>query len=179
MITPETDEELLIVELYDIHSYELIRYIYMLVNDELQSEDLLQETFIRAWKNVHRLNEIENPRAWLFKIAHNASMDYLRKKKPIHLIEKFIKSVPDPSLQPEKYIQTKEESRELVDRINNLKDRYRKIILLRKVHEFSIRETADILKWSESKVKTTLHRAMKSLEDSYIQAEEVYYEKKS
>ncbi|CEG32498.1 RNA polymerase sigma factor [Peribacillus simplex] len=69
---------------------------------------------------------------------------------------------------PEEMIRIKEESSELYKALGEIKDTYRKVIVLRKIKGFSIEDTAKILSWSESKVKSTLFRAIPALKKQLI-----------
>lgn len=61
-----------------------------------------------------------------------------------------------------------EEYTELIDTLNNLKDSYKQVIILRKLQGYSVKETGEILNWSENKVKVTLSRAIRSLRNQLI-----------
>ncbi|WP_308417928.1 RNA polymerase sigma factor [Halalkalibacter okhensis] len=69
---------------------------------------------------------------------------------------------------PDEVVQIKESSRELFDALSELKKTYRDVIILRKIKEFSTKETAMILNCSESKVKSTLNRAIPALEKQLL-----------
>ncbi|WP_308417936.1 RNA polymerase sigma factor [Halalkalibacter okhensis] len=103
-------------------------------------------------------------------------VDYLRKKRPIHLLQDLLNVKRDKNPLPEEVVQIKESTKELYYALGSLKQAYREVIFLRKMKGFSIKETAEILKWSESKVKSTLSRAIVSLEKA-LQKEEYGYEK--
>ena len=77
---------------------------------------------------------------------------------------------------PEQVLQVKEESYELYRALEKLKDTYKKVIVLRKLKGFSIEEAAAILGWSESKVKSTLFRAIPALKKQ-LKKEGYMYEK--
>lgn len=74
----------------------------------------------------------------------------------------------DPQPLPEEMVEIKESSQELYSALAKLKDSYREVIILRKIKEFSIEETSIILGWSESKVKSTLFRAIQALEKKLL-----------
>ena len=62
------------------HGEELARHIRRIVRDDDTAQDLLQETMLRAWKAVARLTEGSNERAWLYRIATNASLNHQRAR---------------------------------------------------------------------------------------------------
>ena len=129
-------------------------------------EDLVQEVFIKALRGIEKFNYDAEPKTWLFSIARNVAKDEFRKKqsksaKDVHLDQNVIQ-LPDKNT-PEAVIQSKESKQELYDAIQQLKESYRDVVLLRGIQQLSIKETASILNWSESKVKTTYHRALQAL----------------
>ncbi|MEH6941424.1 RNA polymerase sigma factor [Bacillus sp. JJ722] len=97
---------------------------------------------------------------WLFSIAHNLTIDYLRKNKYRRFFKEVFPLQKDDKPLPEEIIQIKEASYELYKALGEIKGTYRKVIVLRKIKGFSIEDTAKILDWSESKVKSTLYRAI-------------------
>ncbi|MFA5029757.1 MAG: sigma-70 family RNA polymerase sigma factor [Patescibacteria group bacterium] len=61
--------------------------VYRLVSSQVEAEDITQETFIRAWKNLKKFDQQKNFRVWLMAIAKNAALDYLKKKRAINFTE--------------------------------------------------------------------------------------------
>lgn len=135
-----------------------------MIKDASQAEDLTQDTFIKAYKYLLKDKEITYPKTFLYRIAHNLTVDYIRKKSPVQVITDFFTQQEDPGNSVESIIEIKETSREIYQALIALKPNYRRAIILRKIDGFSVRETANILEWSESKVKSTLSRGMKALE---------------
>lgn len=161
----QMDKRLLIMEWYDAYSHLLVKYLAKMLNDPYQAEDLMQDTFVKAYQYVLH-EEIKYPKTFLFRIAHHLAIDHLRKQSPIQMIKDFIVKDNRPSI--ETILEIKEESKDLYDAILSLKPSYREVIILRKIEEFSIKETAMILNWSESKVKSTLFRATRALEKKLV-----------
>ena len=95
------------------------------------------------------LNTISSEKTWLFSIAHNLTIDFLRKRKPSVFIKEFFHLQKDSNPMPEEVFRIKEESYELYKALEKLKDTYRKVIILRKIKGFSIEDTAKILGWTE------------------------------
>ena len=70
---------------YRQYHQTIYKYIVVLVKDPQQAEDLTHETFVKAYKNFDRFRRDSSPKTWLFRIAHNVTVDYIRKMKPIQL----------------------------------------------------------------------------------------------
>ncbi|MEK4068903.1 RNA polymerase sigma factor [Peribacillus sp. FSL R5-0717] len=160
-----------ITDWYDQHSESILSFILLMVKDYQQAEDLTHDTFVKAYLYHNSFNQHSSEKTWLYSIAHNLTVDFLRKRKP----SKFFKEVfllqkdnKDNNSLPEEIIRIKEESSELYKALGEIKDTYRKVIVLRKIKGFSIGDTAKILSWSESKVKSTLFRAIPALKKQLI-----------
>jgi RNA polymerase sigma-70 factor (ECF subfamily) len=166
-----------ITQWYEEYSLAIFNFILMTVQDYQQAEDLTNETFLKAYKHYESFKRNSKPQTWLFSIAHNVSVDFLRKRKPLKLFRDLIMNQVGKGPTPEEIVHIKENSKELYVALGNLKDTYRRVIILRKIKGFSIIETAEILNWSESKVKSTLSRAIPALEQQLIK--EGYMHEKS
>lgn len=80
------------------------------------------------------------------------------------MLKDILVSRTDTTPLPDEIMEGKETSKELYIALNRMKQSYREVIILRKIKGFSIKETSEVLSWSESKVKSTLHRAIPALE---------------
>lgn len=144
----------------DIYHFLLYRF------GSTDIEDLVQEVFIKAIKGFHAYEEKASPKTWLFSIARNVAVDEYRKRKRLNLGKMIpFEHLHEPKSEntPENILQLQKEHADLFKAIQALKPNYRDVIILRGIKELSVAETAEILKWSENKVRTTLHRARKVL----------------
>lgn len=135
------------------------------------AEDIVQETFLNAFKYLKDFREETQLKNWLFKIAATACIRKRRKKKcePDHEIslESFIPyngadtryEIPDWSDDPSDNMLRSELKRIIDAAIQTLAHKYRLVFTLRDIEGFSTQETADILGISTQSVKTRLHRA--------------------
>jgi len=157
-----------IADWYDQHSKSILSFILLMVRDYQQAEDLTHDTFVKAYLYYDSFKRHSSEKTWLFSIAHNLTVDFLRRRKPSHLFKEIFLFQKDNNPLPEEMIQIKEESYELYKALEKLKDTYKKVIILRKIKGFSIEDTAKILNWSESKVKSMLFRAIPALKKQLI-----------
>lgn len=167
------DEEL-ITDWFDAYADDIYRFLLYYTSTS-DVEDLLQEVFIRAIERYDSFHGDASPKTWLISIARHLAIDEARKRnrrdwrKLISLYE-----TRNEQTSEERQIE-KERKIHLHQVISNLKQNYRDVVILRGIEELSIKETASVLNWSESKVKVTFHRALKALKPK---VKEAYHEGK-
>ncbi|GKV54972.1 RNA polymerase sigma factor [Sporosarcina sp. NCCP-2222] len=135
-------------------------YIFMLVKDVHTTEDLTQETFMKVMENEHQFKGDSSIKTWIFRIAYTTTMSYFRKKRPLT-------SLFDLPMLSHKHEPSSEEiallnaqQTQFYEALRQLKPSYQHVIILRKIQEFSTKETSLILNCSEGKVKMSLSRAL-------------------
>jgi RNA polymerase sigma-70 factor, ECF subfamily len=162
-----------IEEWFYLYHKELYNF-FMYYTRSNEVDDLVQETFIKAIKGLKSFKMEASPRTWLYSIARNVGLDYLRKNKRVNdrqFLSNDIEGTNDLTT-PDKIFQFNETKKELYEAIHKLKQNYQDVIILRAIKEFNIAETAAIMNWSEPKVRLTYHRALKSLEKELSHLEE-------
>ncbi len=157
-------------EHYKEHSDRVYSYIYLLVRHRECAEDLTQETFYKAYKALDSFNKQASTATWLLKIARNVTYDYFRRKRVIQFFA-FNKEhdLETTALSPESRFEQKEQLTKMYDSLSKLKKDYQEVLLLRKIQECSIKETAYILGWTEAKVKMKMTRALVALKKEFHQ----------
>lgn len=141
------------------------KFILVTVKDEWVSDDLTQETFLRAHRNLAGLRDQAKISAWLFRVAYNLCMDHLRSASNRVFDEiETPDALPPPSpISAAKELERNEMSLCVQDKVLLLPPAYRTILWLFDVAGFTLQETADILDISTDNVKVRLHRARKKL----------------
>lgn len=153
--------------------YSLIR---KMVKDEDDIDDLVQETFIKAYRAIERYNPEFSFSAWIYRIASNTCIDFLRRKrlniisldKPIGASdddEGLYLEIEDNSYQADTVMLNEEKTNTLYNAIENLPEKYRIIIKLRHEEEMDYNEIATKLNMPLGTVKAHLFRARKLLLD--------------
>ncbi|NHM33130.1 RNA polymerase sigma factor [Neobacillus terrae] len=137
-------------------------------------EDMVQETFLRAFKGFNHFRHNSNHKTWLISIARNTAADSFRKKGILQKIKTRLLEQPEMRIQPrtEDSILWKNDLAELYKSINQLKPNYRDVVLLRGIAELSSEETAEVLGWTANKVNVTFFRACKKLNENLKGSEE-------
>jgi RNA polymerase sigma-70 factor (ECF subfamily) len=143
-----------------------------MVHDRSQVEDLTQEAFVKAFASLKNFNEEYAFSTWLYKIATNNCIDYIRKRKLLTFsIDKPIQSkdseymfeLPDETYRADRQIIASQRSALLNEAIRKLPEKYRRVIQLRHTEERSYEEIAKILKLPIGTVKAHIFRAREML----------------
>ncbi len=146
-----------------------------MINNKTDAEDLTMEAFSKAFKNLQQYSPSYAFSTWLFKIASNNCIDFLRKKRSniVSLDNNFGKedkdgfvpqlNVKDDEPDPEEYMIRLQKSALMREVVKNLRPRYRKLIELRYFNEFSYEEIAEELNLPLGTVKAQLFRARELL----------------
>ncbi len=155
-------------DLYKKYHSDLFNFLYYMVQSREQAEDLVQEVYIRVLKSYQHFKGESSEKTWLNAIARNVAIDFFRKQKGLNQrmikkVEIFDLQVKDESPLPEEIIFQSEETKLMYRCLEKCTVDQRSVIILRYIQELSILETAQVLGWKESKVKTTQHRAIKQL----------------
>ncbi|MCU5385033.1 RNA polymerase sigma factor (plasmid) [Klebsiella grimontii] len=157
-----------LTEWFNKYGDSILTYTLLMVRDYQQAEDLTQETFIKAYRHQQQFEQKSSVKTWLFSIANNVTKDYFRKKHPLQHYLGLTMEEKDYKPIPEQIVAMNFQNEQLYRTIQQLKPSYRHVIILRKLKEFSTKETVFVLNWSESKVKMTLKRALVELKNELI-----------
>ncbi len=141
---------------------------FQLTNDYFDAQDLAQETFLSAYKNMSAFDG-KNERAWLCKIATNKCLDYLKAagRRQIPTEDQFLISCRDTSPAPERDVMEKELRQELYDCCMQLKSPYKEVALDYFYHEISIGEMAAKTGKNVKTLQTQVYRAKAMLKKQY------------
>jgi RNA polymerase sigma-70 factor (ECF subfamily) len=152
-------------QLYDRYYDCVYRYIFVSVKNKWNAEDIIATVFIKIIENKHKIAEVEASKNWVFRIAHNAIIDFYRRNNRIIPIESF-SDIRDEDLGYEDIIIRDEFNgvRKIIDRLP--KDT-KKMIHLRFYGGLKYREIADIVNISENTVKSIIIRAIKKIRKLY------------
>lgn len=155
-------------EIYEKYHNDLFRFLFYLVKNREVAEDLIQEVYIRVLRSYDKFEGKSSLKTWLFSIARNVSIDYFRKQqslknKLLNQIDWNRLEINDHHPLPEEIAIQNEEIRTLYKCLDACTLDQRTVIIVRFIQDMSIAETAKVLGWSESKVKTTQHRALNIL----------------
>ncbi|MGP4041372.1 sigma-70 family RNA polymerase sigma factor [Gracilibacillus sp. D59] len=174
-------------ELYSKYHQDLFQFIFYMVKDKQQTEDIVQDVYIKVLTSYQNFKGESSEKTWLFSIARHVTFDYFRKlkRKRNKFLEFFNwgeegEQIKSEQQEPEEYILLDDHRKQIYHCMEHCSNDQKQVIILRFIQDFNIKETAEILDWSSSKVKTTQHRALKVLQQCMMTSfgeEERYHEK--
>lgn len=132
------------------------------------ADDLLQETFIKAYLNLHRYDDSYTFGQWIYTIARNTFIDFVRKRREDLSLDTFADGYPSvspssPMPTPEESFISSQQKAQLEHHLERMTPRYRKLIELRFFRDLSYEEIATELAIPMGMVKTQIHRAREQL----------------
>ena len=161
-------------EIYEKYHQDVFQFLFYLVRDRHKAEDLTQEVYIRVLKSIDRFEHRSSLKTWILAIARNVAIDHFRKEKNKRnfLLSRFEEKgfdIRDEQKIPEEIAVQNDEIRLLYRCMKLCTVDQQTVLIARFIQDLSIAETAEVLGWTESKVKTTQHRAIKQLK-KYMEA---------
>jgi RNA polymerase sigma-70 factor (ECF subfamily) len=157
------------------HNQRLFRIARSVVGDDAEAEDVVQETYVRAFAKVTHFRGEASISTWLTRIALNEAIDRVRRRRPqvdlrlvespgSHMEEGAMSPKPDSThTDPEKAAAIAEIRRLIESAIDRLPEAFRVVFVMRDIEEMSIDETSTHLGLKPETVKTRLHRARRLL----------------
>jgi RNA polymerase sigma-70 factor (ECF subfamily) len=157
-------------KVYDMYIDRLYRFIFFKVSDVEIAQDFAAETFLKAWEYIQSGKKIDNLNALLYRIARNLVIDHYRKKSnaDIALDHEILDSLDLDTTVEKRFadkIQAKIEFEEILLKMEDLKEEYREILMLKYVEGYDIKDIAAIMDKKAGAVRVTLHRAGKALQE--------------
>ncbi|GAB3052656.1 RNA polymerase sigma factor SigX [Virgibacillus ainsalahensis] len=156
--------------IYDNYHKDLFQFIFYMVKDKQLTEDLVQEVYIKVLKSFETFKGESSEKTWLFSIARHVTYDYFRSKnrKKKRILEFFDwgekgELIQDDTPLPEEIAIQSDEMKRIYKYLDQCTNDQKSVLILRYIQSFSIKETAEILNFSVSKVKTTQHRGLNAL----------------
>ncbi|MCX6721794.1 MAG: RNA polymerase sigma factor, partial [Candidatus Staskawiczbacteria bacterium] len=147
---------------------QIYSFVYNNVGGQAEAEDITQEVFIKIWKNIRKFDQNKSFKPWIFQIAKNTSIDFLRKKKSIPFSRFENEKGQNPLLDniavaPLNLIEKLNEKKTVLAAMQGLNEKEQKVINLRHNDGLSFREIAEIFKESVNTVKSRYRRSLASL----------------
>ncbi len=163
--------------LYEKYEYAFLRYIRrisLVTKDE--AEDILQDSFMKIWKNLNDYDPSLRLSSWLYRIVHNETISYWRKKKSYGKDNTI--SVDEKELQLESpeidiFEEQEDDKHNLKLALQRIKLDYRDILIIRYYEGLSYAEISDVLRIPEGTVAIRISRAKKALLKQFKESEDI------
>jgi RNA polymerase sigma-70 factor (ECF subfamily) len=170
-----TDEELIAkFQNGDIYAFEkivsrykdpLLNFVYNYLGNRIDAEDVIQETFLRVFKNKHLYRSIAKFSTWIYTIAGNLAKTELRRRRRRRVLsitqmgyDNKDYEIADVFSSPERIFQSTSKEKEIRKEIDDLPLKFKEVVILRDIQEFSYEEISDILKIPIGTVKSRVNR---------------------
>lgn len=160
------------IEAYDLYVDQIFRFVYFKVGDREEANDLTSAVFLKTW-NYIQTNSVEDTktlRALIYKIARTTIIDHYRKNSNYSKIsidgddeEKI--DIKDESQDIARQAEINSDFNLLEDKMKDLKDEYREVIILKFIDELSIKEISSVIGKPKNNVRVLIHRALKALRE--------------
>jgi RNA polymerase sigma-70 factor (ECF subfamily) len=151
------------IKVYDQFADAIFRHCVFRVSDREKAKDIAQGTFVRLWDYMSQGKEIENTRAFLYRIANNLVIDEYRKKKNDSLDRMRDEEGFDIGFESMKDIETKDEYERAQALLECLPDKHREALVMRHIDGLSVKDIAHLIHESENVVSVRIHRAIEKL----------------
>lgn len=175
--------------LYNQYRSSVFAFAFSLTHNQRDAEDLFQETWLRIVENLAKILDMQNFKAWLFKVMANLYRDALRKKRIRQLFflhrselsfggsQASISVAACEKLDITNDAEHMEINKAINKAIARLPDRQRRVFVLRELEEFKYSEISEILSVPLGTVKSLMHRAVKHLRRELLVYNPEYLEK--
>lgn len=152
------------LEIYDKYAEPVFRHCCIRTADREKAKDIVQDVFLKTWKYLEQGKKIENPKAFVYRVANNLIIDDYRKKRPDSLDELRAMGF-EPVGASVQSVELAAETRVALELVARLDPAYRDILLMRFVDDLSISEIAAVMEMSENAVSVRIHRGIEKLKE--------------
>lgn len=159
-------------EIVGLYQDKLYHMAFRMLGSRQEAEDVVQEAFLRVYRNLDRYDEGMKFSTWIYRIATNLCIDRLRKRKPSYSLDAESTEhegldgyamIPSDDRTPESAALLSETQLIVRQAIETLPAKYKSIMVLRYMHDLSLQEIGDVLGMPVTTVKTRVHRGREYL----------------
>lgn len=154
-------------QFFERHRTAVFRTAYAVTGDRQIAEEVMQDTFVRAYQRRDSLQEDRSPLPWLHRVALNLCYTRFARRKTgwVLIDESVVRLVRDANDAPEDQAERRELRQIVRDGVLALPERHQAVVVLYYLHGLSLQETAEILGVPLGTVKSRLHYALRDLRD--------------
>ncbi len=145
----------------------VFRYIYFRIFDRDAARDLTQETFYKVWDYLAKGKQVDNLKAFLFRTAHNLTVNAIRDRKPVSSLEDMQETLgfdaPDENAQAS--AETAREIHEVIESFSIFREEDANLMKMRYVDGLTVQEISSVTRMSENSVSVKIHRLIQKLKE--------------
>lgn len=155
--------------LVDRHASMVYSFTYRYLQNVDNTNDVVQDVFIKVWKNIKKFDQSKNFKTWLLTIAKNTALDFIKKKKPLLFskieegdtdLDTFLAPFMDAPDLPDAMLEKKYLKADLDSVLQELSPSYQRVLLMRYADHLKFREIADILQEPIDTIKSKHRRGL-------------------
>ncbi len=147
---------------------QIYGFVFKYVNDKEIAEDITQETFLKVWRNLKKVDKNKSFKSWIYTIAKNTALDFLKKKKsvPFSRFERddgkniLFDVLPDKRLLPDKVSELLELKKAFLSAIAELSIKYKTVLSLYYYQYLNFREISEVLEEPINTIKSRHRRGL-------------------
>ena len=163
------DKDRAFSELLDVYQERMYWHIRKIVLTHEDANDVLQNTFLRVYRNIEKFEGKSSLLTWIYRIAYNESLRFLEKeKKRRHSSMEEVSSGQLGKLKESEYFDGDELHRRLLQIVEALTEKQRRVFQMKYFDDLSFREISEILDVSENTLKSSYYAAVKTIEEKII-----------
>ena len=145
------------------HSNVVFRFCLGFVRNPWDAEELMQEIYLKALKNIHTLRDMERKKEWLFRIARNTCLNMAKRRKMYDLRLREMDVQRENPYSPERQMIHSEQHLRFKDAVKNLPEKLKDVFLLKEYGLLTYGEIASALRIKEGTVMSRLNRARETI----------------
>jgi len=159
-------------EIVELYKDKIFHLAYRMLSNRHEAEDVVQDTFLRVYKNLDRYDENQKFSTWIYRIGTNLCIDRLRKRKPTYSLDAEMNDqegvdgysiLPSDDRTPESELLLSETQQLIRQAIESLPAKYKTVMVLRYLQDLSLQEISDVLDMPVTTIKTRVHRGREYL----------------
>jgi RNA polymerase sigma-70 factor, ECF subfamily len=149
--------------LYKNYSNKLYQFAYSILKSKEESENIVQEVFLKLWENRTKVEKDSSIKSYLFSIAYNSTITLIRKKIKDNQFIEYLKSLQEIYEEPEIEFEYKELTEKLNDIVSKLPQRQKEVYLLHKEEGLTYKDIAVKLQISVNTIENHMSKALKTI----------------
>ena len=154
-------------EIIKAHQQKIYAVVFAMVRNEAETDEIVQQTFISAFKGLKKFRSESSIETWLVKIALNNTRTYFRKRKFLSFFydnEGNAADIKDETQNTEKAVENEAVKKGVAKAIAKLPFRQKEVFVMKHLNGFSIKEISQVLNIAQGSVKANIFKAIKNLQ---------------